>query len=100
MKGAGYGKINDYKLSLSPPNVFISPPILYHICVHWLRSIFCKFYKIETIMAPRNACRKENRNIFFNGIPHSFANVLLVILYNACNASVGRYDRPKALNVV
>jgi hypothetical protein len=32
MKGAGgYGKIHDYKLSLSPSNVFISPPILYHI---------------------------------------------------------------------
>jgi hypothetical protein len=63
MKGAGgYGKIHDYKLSLSPPNVFISPPLLYHICVHWLRNItrlFCKFYKIETIMASHKARVRE-----------------------------------------
>jgi hypothetical protein len=50
MKGACYGKIHDHKPSLSPSNVFISSPILYHICVHWLRNItclFCKFYKFE-----------------------------------------------------
>jgi hypothetical protein len=54
MKGACYGKIHDYKRSLSAPNVFISPPILYHIYVYTGWEISLVFFVSFTNLRDNN----------------------------------------------